>query len=76
MGIIQLSDAPNCSCEVSMFYHRYRPQIADVQTLNQRNSLLSAMQEDFERYVRAYPQERNEYSETYQLLKRKLMEVL
>ena len=76
MGIIQLADVPKCSCEGSMFYHRYREPISRIRTIEQRNHMLSVMQEDFERYVRAYPQERNKYSETYQLLKRKCMEVL
>lgn len=76
MGIIQLADVPKCSCEVSMFYHRYREPISRIRTIEQRNNMLSVMQEDFEKHVRAYPQERNEYSETYQLLKRKCMEVL
>lgn len=76
MGIIALSDVPRCSCEVTGFYDRYRPKIAYIQTVSQRNSLLSDMQEDFERHIVAYPEERNEYSEIYQLLKRKCMEAI
>ena len=34
------------------------------------------MQKDYERHVKAYPQERDELLETYQLLVKKRMEVL
>ena len=46
MGIIQLADVPKCSCEVSMFYHRYREPISRIRTIEQRNNMLSVMQED------------------------------
>ena len=36
MGIIQLADVPKCSCEVSMFYHRYREPISRIRTIEQR----------------------------------------
>lgn len=75
MSVIQLSDVKNCPM-AGNFYHRYREPISRIKTIDQRNNMLSVMQEDFERYVRAYPQERNELSETYQLLKRKCMEAL
>lgn len=75
MGVIALSDAKWCPMAAN-FYHRYREPISRIETLSQRNDMLSTMQEDFERHVLAYPQERDELSETYQLLKRKCMEVL
>lgn len=73
MDAIQLADVKNCPM-ASNFYHRYREKITRIRTVRQRNSLLSDMNEDFQRSVRAYPQERNETSETYQLLKRKCIE--
>ena len=75
MGIIQLADVKSCPM-ASNFYHRYRERITRIRTIRQRNSLLSDMNEDFERHVKTYPQERDEISETYQLLKRKCMEVI
>lgn len=53
------------------FYHKYRNAIPDIQTLKQRDDMLLALQTDFERYIRAYPWEKNELLETYKLLKRK-----
>lgn len=73
MSVIQLADVKSCPI-ASNFYHRYREKITRIKTISQRNSLLSDMNEDFQRSVKAYPQERNEISETYQLLKRKCME--
>ena len=73
--IIKLSDVKSSPIACN-FYDRYREPISRINTLDQRNNMLSVMQEDFERHVRAYPQERDELSETYQLLKRKCMEVL
>lgn len=60
MGIIQLADVPKCSCEVSMFYHRYREPISRIRTIEQRNNMLSVMQEDLERHVRGFAEIGNE----------------
>lgn len=75
MGAIQLSDVKSCPIAAN-FYHRYREPISKIETLSQRDNMLSAMQKDYERYVKAYPQERDELLETYQLLVKKCMEVL
>lgn len=75
MGVIQLSDVKSCLIAAN-FYHRYREPISRIETLKQRDNMLSAMQKDYERHVKAYPQERDELLETYQLLVKKCMEVL
>ena len=76
MGVIQLADVPDCPVVVTAFYDRYRKEIADIGTVEQRNNILSDMQQDFEREVRQEPQNRDKLSEVYQLLKRKCWEVV
>lgn len=73
--IISLADAPGCPAAVMAFYDRYRGKIAEVETVEQRNNILSDMQQDFETEVRQEPQNRDKLSEVYQLLKRKCWEV-
>lgn len=75
MGVILLSDVKSSPIAAN-FYHRYREPISRIETLNQRDNMLSAMQKDYERHVKAYPQERDELLETHQLLVKKCMEVL
>ncbi len=76
MGVIQLADVPDCPVVVTAFYDRYRKEIADIGTVEQRNNILSDMQQYFEREVRQEPQNRDKLSEVYQLLKRKCWEVV
>ena len=63
------------NCE-SGFYDRFRERIAGIQTVEERNSILSDMQEDFARRVRNEPDNRNKLSKAYQLLKMKCWEVV
>lgn len=72
---MQLSDVPYCPAAVIAFYDRFRGKIADIETVEQRNRVLSDMQQDFEREVRQEPQNWDKLSEVYQLLKRKCWEV-
>ena len=72
---ISLVDAPGCPAAVTVFYDRYRERITGIKTVEQRNNILSEMQQDFERKVRQEPQDRDKLSEVYQLLKRKCWEV-
>ncbi|MFG6366863.1 MAG: hypothetical protein K1W16_00280 [Lachnospiraceae bacterium] len=72
---VQLSDVLNCSAAISAFYDRFRGKIADIEIVEQRNNILSEMQQDFEREVRQEPQNRDKLSEVYELLKRKCWEV-
>lgn len=74
-GIINLADVPDCPATVIAFYDRFRGKIADIETIAQRNYILSVMQQDFERTVRDEPQIRDMLSDAYQLLKRKCWEV-
>lgn len=74
-GIISLADAPGCPAAVTAFYDRYRERITGIKTVQERNSILSDMQQDFEAEVRQEPQNRDKLSEVYQLLKRKCWEV-
>ncbi len=74
-GFIDLADVPECPATVTAFYDKYRGTIAEVETIGQRNHILSEMQRDFERGVRQEPQNRNKLSEVYQLLKWKCWEV-
>ena len=76
MGVIQLADVPDCPVVVTAFYDRYRKEIADIGTVEQRNNILSDMQQYFEREVRQEPQNREKLSEVYQLLKRRCWEVV
>ena len=72
---ISLADAPGLPAASMAFYDRYRERITGIKTVEQRNNILSEMQQDFEREVRQEPQKRDKLSEVYQLLKRKCWEV-
>ncbi len=72
---IRLADAPGLPAASMAFYDRYRERITGIKTVEQRNNILSEMQQDFEREVRQEPQNRDKLSEVYQLLKRKCWEV-
>lgn len=73
--VISLADAPGLPAASVAFYDRYRERITVIKTVEQRNNILSEMQQDFEREVRQEPQNRDKLSEVYQLLKRKCWEV-
>lgn len=73
--VISLADAPECPTAVTAFYGRYQERITGIKTVEQRNNILSEMQQDFEREVRQEPQNRDKLSEVYQLLKRLCWEV-
>ncbi len=73
--VICLADVPECPAAVTAFYDRYREKIAEVETVEQRNNILSEIQQYFEIEVREEPQNRDKLSEVYQLLKRKCWEV-
>ncbi len=73
--VISLADVPECPAAVTAFYDRYREKIAEVETVEQRNNILSEIQQYFEIEVREEPQNRDKLSEVYQLLKRKCWEV-
>lgn len=72
---ISLADAPGLPAASMAFYDRYRERITGIKTVEQRNNILSEMQQDFETEVRQEPQNRDKLSEVYQLLKRKCWEV-
>ena len=74
---IDCLDLQNCSSypAVTAFYDRFREQITGIETVEQRNNILSDMQQYFEREVRQEAQNRDKLSEVYQLLKRKCWEV-
>lgn len=72
---ISLADAPGLPAASMAFYDRYRERITGIECVEQRNNILSEMQQDFEREVRQEPQNRDKLSEVYQLLKRKCWEV-
>ncbi len=73
--VISLADAPGCPATVIAFYDRFWERITGIETVGQRNDILSDMQQDFETEVRQEPQDRDKLSEVYQLLKRKCWEV-
>ena len=73
--IISIADAPGCPAAVTALYDRYRERITGIKTVEQRNNILSEMQQDFETEVRQEPQNRDKLSEVYQLLKRLCWEV-
>lgn len=73
--VISLADVPGCPAASMAFYDRYRERITGIKTVEQRNNILSDMQQDFETEVRQEPQNRDKLSEVYQLLKRKCWEV-
>ena len=72
---IRLADAPGLPAASMAFYDRYRERITVIETVGQRNNILSEMQQDFETEVRQEPENRDKLSEVYQLLKRKCWEV-
>ena len=65
----------NVNCELG-FYDRFRERIAGIKMVEERNSILSDMQEDFTRQVSNEPDNRDKLSEIYQLLKQKCWEAL
>lgn len=73
--VISLADAPGCPDAITTFYDRYRERITGIESVEQRNNILSEMQQDFETELRQEPQNRDKLSEVYQLLKRKCWEV-
>ena len=73
--VISLADAPGLPAASMAFYDRYRERITGIKTVEQRNNILSEMQQDFETEVRQEPQNRDKLSEVYQLLKQKCWEV-
>lgn len=73
--VISLTDVPECPAAVTAFYDQYMERIAGIKSVEQRNNILSDIQQYFEREVRQEPQVRDELSEVYQLLKRKCWEV-
>lgn len=73
--VISLADAPGCTAAVTAFYDRYRERITGIETVEQRNDILSDMQRYFEREVRQEPQNRDKLSRIYELLKVKCWEV-
>lgn len=62
------------NCELG-FYDRFRERIAGIKTVEERNSILSDMQEDFTKQVKNEPGNRDRLSEVYQILKQKCWEV-
>lgn len=48
MKIKALSEVKYCSPTIMWFYDKFRPQIADVRTVQERNGILSDMSELFE----------------------------
>lgn len=69
---MKVGDNMNCA---AVFCNKFRGQIAEIRTADQRNRVLSDMQEDFVRQVRHEPDNRNQLSEAYQLLKRECWEM-
>ena len=57
--VFSLADAPGCPAAVTAFYDRYWERITCIKTVEQRNNILSEMQQDFEREVRQEPQNRD-----------------
>ncbi|NBI88593.1 hypothetical protein D3Z47_21410, partial [Lachnospiraceae bacterium] len=62
---ISLADAPGLPAASMAFYDRYRERITGIKTVEQRNNILSEMQQDFETEVRQEPQNRDKLSEVY-----------
>lgn len=75
MKILSLADVKDCPMAAN-FYDKFRSRIAGLRTIKQRNDLLDVMQADFEKYVRAFPEERDAISVTYELLKKKCWQQL
>lgn len=76
MRVKALSDVKRCSPTIMWFYDKFMPRIADIKTVQQRNSILSDMEEQFRKCVLHEPDSRDNLSRVYQLLKKKCWEVL
>ena len=76
MKIKAVSEIKHWSPTIMWFYDKFRPRIAEVRTVQERNGILSDMSELFERVVRDEPDCRDQLSEVYQLLKRKCWEAV
>ena len=60
----------------AVFYGRYRARVRGIRTVQQRNSALSDIQEDFQDIVRHEAQDRNALSAAYETLKLECWEAL
>ena len=74
-GVIQLSDVKNC-IGTGNYYHQFRGAIANIKNVEGGENMLFALRRDYERYMRAYPQEDEEIEKTYRLLKKKCLLVM
>ncbi len=59
---------------VTAFYDKFWERIESIKTVNERNNILSDMQEEFQSMVRREPENRNSLSEVYQKFKIKCWE--
>lgn len=73
--VIDIADAEPRSAASVTFYDQYRGRITDIKTVQERNGILSDMQETFETETRREPQNRNQLSEIYEFLKQRCWEV-
>lgn len=76
MKVKELSDVKRCSPTIMWFYDKFMPRIADIRTIQQRNGILSDMEEQFRKCVLYEPDNRDDLSRVYQLLKMKCWEAL
>ena len=76
MKVKALSDVKRCLPTIMWFYDKFMPRIADIRTIQQRNGILSDMEEQFRMCVLHEPNCRDDLSKVYQLLKQKCWEVL
>ncbi len=75
-GVIDASDVPVCAASALCLYDRYRPAIADIRTADERDAVLSQMKERFEWYLQHEPENAEQLTEIYQLLRRKCLQAL
>lgn len=74
--VIALSEVAKCPDVVMWFYDKFMPKIADIRTVQQRNGILSDMEEQFRKCILHEPDNRDMLSKVYQMLKRKCWEVM
>lgn len=73
-GVIQLSDVPACAASATCLYDCYGSLIADIRTANERDAVMAEMTDRYEWYIQHEPENADQLTEVYQLLRRKCLQ--
>lgn len=74
-GVIDLADVEDCPHSVNVFYSVFSQKIACIRTVRNRNKVLEDMSRHLKMIVRDEPENRDELSQVYELLKNRCWEM-